>query len=212
MGMTCMLPVLHRFSKKEKASIILPQGVYEESVTRPLRIKRFELNAVKIRECVKSGWMAVANLDGEAKALTEEILHMANGIFSIRGKPLTIVHRGEAEMLALVKQVGAKAILIDERNTRLIVEEPNKMKGHLRRRMHANIGVDKEHLNRLRELFNGISVIRSVDVLGLAYEGRYLEPSLPHTKESMDAVLFALKYAGCSTTVNELKDYVKKAR
>ena len=212
MGMTCMLPVLYRFSKKEKASIILPQGVYEESVIRPLRIKRFELNAVKIRECVRAGWMTVANLDREAKALTEEILHIANGIFSIGGKPLTIVHRGEAEMLAMVKQVNAKAILIDERNTRLIVEEPNKMKGHLQRRMQKNITVDKEHLNQLKELFGGISVIRSVDVMGLAYEGRYLEPSLPRSRESMEAVLFALKYSGCSTTVDELKEYIARAR
>jgi hypothetical protein len=42
---SCLINLLGNLAKQAKLEVIIPQGVMEEAVNRPMSIKRFELSA-----------------------------------------------------------------------------------------------------------------------------------------------------------------------
>ena len=65
LSQTCLIELLAGLREKMKADFLIPAMVEQEVVARPLHIKRFELNAVRIKKAVDSGVFIVKELQSE---------------------------------------------------------------------------------------------------------------------------------------------------
>ena len=207
----CMSKIITQLSEKEGIVFIIPESVYYESVKHPMEIKRFEFNAIRINEMVKKGIIKIANSDAALKETMEKIKECANSIYHFDGQSLHILHDGECEMLALAKNRNVNVLAVDERTTRMLVENPQPLRNFLARRYGTNLKIDSFHMDLFKQYVSGISVIlRSVELISLAYDRNCFDGELPTSPEALESALFALKYAGCAVSADEILRYMRE--
>ena len=207
-GQSCLINTLKELKEKTGHDFVVPESVFFEVVERPLRIKRFQLNAVRSKKAVREGWLEVKKLDSRHRQLSKEIEVQANNIISVRGKPVKLIQRGEAEALALTKQLNAPFLVIDERTTRTIIENPQQLKSLIERRQHKQARLNQSNANYLKKMFSDLSIVRSVEMIALAFEKGLATAELPKTKQGLEAALYALKYAGCAVSGEEITAFL----
>lgn len=203
LAMNCMCSVLESLG----AVFAVTPKVYDEIVSRPSGNRRFALEAMRIQRLVSSGIVVVEEPKGR---VDEELLSAANRVYSIRGRDLKIIHPAESEVLGLAIETGAEAILIDERTTRLLLEDPYQLKELLSYRNRAEVRVSQEWLRRLQAVAPKMPLIRSSEVVAVAYEKGVLTRLYDvEDKSVLDAALSALKFSGCSISWEEIEEYRK---
>ena len=69
--------------------------------------------------------------------------------------------------------------------------------------------VNKKNLLEFDSQVKGLDVIRSTELLYLAYENGFLKHFDKLEKNAAEAALYNLKYAGCAVSFKELKQYAK---
>ncbi len=207
---TCLINILGSLQRKMDAEFIIPKSVYYEAVERPIFIKRFELNAVRIKKAISDGAFKIVSV--EDKKLFDEIAEIANNCFFVKDKPIKLLQRGEIEALAIIKEVGAEAIAIDERTTRMLIENPRPLQKVLQSRKRIKIRLDKRNVDLLGVMFNGLSIVRSVELVALANEYGLLQEELPPGPQSLEAALFAAKYSGCAVSSREISIFLHGER
>lgn len=204
---TCLMNVFVNFVKENNFELIVSNDVASESVWRPIQNKRFSLNAARIKHLFNSNTVRVIS-SNKSNDLENRILSIANDCFYSKGKPVTIIQRGEAEALALAKIHGAKVLFIDERTTRALFENPLRLKQVLEKRRKENISINREKVKLLHEMFFDLKIFRSVDIVALAYEQDLFNGELDHGKLELEAALYATKFAGCSVSEREIEEYL----
>lgn len=204
---TCLIDILGGLKEKTGASFFIPLTVFQEAVQRPIAIKRFELNAIRIKKAIDEGWFKVSEV--EDKRLLGQISSIANNCFFIKDRPISLLQRGEIESLALVKQLKAEAFAIDERTTRMLIESPGQLQQIMQARRKIRIEQNRESAARLSEMFQGLEIVRSVELIALAEELGLLQEGLPKGKQSLEAALFAAKYSGCAVSSREIKMFLQ---
>ncbi len=205
---TCLMNVFKTFVQHNKIELMVSSAVAEESVWKPITNKRFALNAARIKHAFNEKIVNVVESTAEVRRIEGEILALANSCFSTKFGPVKIIQQGEAEALALAKIYGAKALFIDERTTRSLIENPSRLKQIIETRQHTTIDADKGKINSFRKMFPDIKIFRSVDVIACAYEQNLFDHELDHGKIELEAALYAAKYAGCAVSENEIYDYL----
>ncbi len=208
----CFIEILEKLANSSKAEFLIPRSVYYEIVEHPLQIKRFELNAIRIKKAVDSGWLKVMPRDEETQRQMQKIIETANNVFFANGKPINLIQEGEAEAFALAKKTGAKAIAIDERTARMLLEDPMRLKQRLERGIEKKIVFDNQKISELKKMLSGIEIVRSSELIALCFEKGFFADELGQTKQALEAALFAMKYSGCSVTEKEICDYLKTQR
>lgn len=209
---SCLMKIVERVAKEPGAEFFITEAVHYESVLHPLQIRRFELNAVRISNAIENGAIKIRAVDANMRTVSDAIQGMANSLFFIKGEAIKLIHKGEAETLALAHSINADAFIVDERTTRMIVEEPKALKEHIERKYSADITVDSRRLNELQAIVGKIRLARSTELVAYAYEKGYFEPDLKQSKLGLEAALYAVKYAGCAVSLNEIKDYLKSVK
>jgi hypothetical protein len=212
MSSNCLMSIFTRYSKKRDIEFFITPSVYEEAVARPLQIKRFELNALRIKDAVDSGVISVAVRDHIIASESERLMETANRIASVTNRNLRILHRGEAEVVALAKKISAQVIAVDERTTRTLIESPKSMPRFLRRRYGESVKISSKHAESFRKEISGIQIIRSVELIGLAHGADCFPPDLQNTQKALEAALYASKMGGCAVSFREIDSYLKKSR
>ena len=207
---SCLIRILKHLSDSEGISFIIPQSVYYESVEKPLKIKKFELNAVRIRDAVEEGYLKVAKTTQTVRQKMLELNEIASSLCTAKGKRIKLIDLGEAETLAMMKENNAGLLVIDERTTRMLIEEPENVVHFLERRHKSRVDLDFGALKRFRELFGGIRIVRSVELIALAYETGAFEKELHKSKQSLEAALYSAKFGGCAVSFEEINDFMKK--
>jgi hypothetical protein len=207
---TCLMNVFKNFVEHNNVSLIVSDEISTESVWKPISNKRFALNASRIKHLFNSNTVHVLKSDSKVKSLEGKILELSNNSFSTEHGSVTILQRGEAEALALALVHGAKILFIDERTTRSLIENPFRLKQILEKRQKKKIMMDNERVSEFRKMFESLKVFRSVDIIAFAYEQDLFDGELDHGKLELEAALYATKYAGCSVSEREIKDYLKK--
>ncbi|MFC1691806.1 hypothetical protein ACFL0W_06530 [Nanoarchaeota archaeon] len=207
-----LLWLLEDLKKKFNGSFYIPESVKYELVQRPIETKKFKFEAMQVMREIKKENLTVIKSEKIAKE-KEELLELANSIFSANGKDLRIVHSGEIEAIALAKFLEAPAIVIDERTTRLLLENPEKLVNIFGHKMNAKITIDNKALKEFQIRTSGIKAIRSVELAMIAYENKMLDlylPEIPNShKQLIQGVLWGLKLRGCSITRKEIDQLVK---
>jgi predicted nucleic acid-binding protein len=205
---TCLMNVFREFVKHNKIELIISSTVAEESVWKPITNKRFALNAARIKYAMNHDIVKVVPLSSDVASLQEKIMKIANNIFFTKDGALRIIQAGEAEALALAKIHGAKALFVDERTTRALIENPARLKQVLERRQDAEISLNQPNLDSLRGMFPALKIFRSVDLIAMAYEQDLFDHELNHTKLELEAALYSAKFNGCAVSENEIQAYL----
>jgi len=205
---TCLIKILGSLQKELDAEFFIPQTVFEEAVQRPIQIKRFELNAIRIKKAIEDNWFkVVSSKDGQLFGQIEEI---ANNCFFVNGKPIALLQRGEIEALCLVKELSAEAFAIDERTTRMLIENPVQLQGIMQERRGKSISIEKNRVGQFGAMFRETAIVRSVELIVLADELGLLKEELPLGQQSLEAALFAAKYSGCAVSGREINLFLQE--
>jgi hypothetical protein len=184
--------------------------VEREVVAKPLSLKtkEYSLSALRIKELLLRKTLSVINDDIDDRV--KNLLNIANNIFFARGKPLSIVHFAEMEIIAIAQKLNINIIVIDERTTRFITESPISYTKHLESELNFSILINKKNLSAFQEIASNLKIIRSSEILILAYQLGYFDSFKSLKKDFLEAGLYSLRYSGCSLSFGEIEKFMKK--
>lgn len=186
---------------------LLTQEVYSEVITKPMNIKKFELEAIKLDSLIKKGvfeFPDVLNISNkQVSEKTKEILDLANSTFSDKNQNIHIIDSGEASVMALSsilsKMKHEVIIAVDERTTRMMCESSENLKNLLEKKLHLSLNVDKSKLKQMEKC----NLIRSSELLYVAWKKGIISKENP---KILDALLWAVKLRGCSIGDDEIEE------
>ncbi|MEW6295110.1 MAG: hypothetical protein AB1467_02320 [Candidatus Diapherotrites archaeon] len=205
----CLMKVLGELSQKAIGNFYISEAIARETVNVPLSIDKFELNAIRIKQALENGWIKVFRHE-KIGEFAQRIEGIANNCFFHDGRPLELIHYGEAEALALNKIINASVVVIDERTARSMLEYPLSLKKSISLNFNASIKMNKGKLKELKEFCGQVRIVRSVELMAEAFDLGLLEKELGNSIESLKASLYALKYKGCAVSLNEIESYIKE--
>jgi hypothetical protein len=186
---------------------IITKEVKEEIIDHPLNMKRFELEALKIKELLDTKVLEMPSSLGinesEISKESQKILDLANNTFSKMGKGVHIIESGESSCLALSKILTTKGIeniiAVDERTTRVFSEKPENLRKLLQEKLHTKIETNEKNY----PYFKGFKFIRSIELVYVAYKKNLIKLKDPNL---LDALLYAMKFKGASVSEAEIKE------
>ena len=130
----------------------------------------------------------------------------ANAMFTSSSGSVYLIGPGEASCLALSEILNEKqiknVISIDERTMRILVEKPENLEKLLSRKLHTRVNLKKENFER----FNGFKIIRSAELVYVIYKK---DLTRLKDKQTLDALLWAVKFKGCSISEDEIQEIQK---
>lgn len=207
-----MLPILEKLKEVFDGEFVMTPTVKNEVVDRPMKIKKFKLEAIQVQDLIDKGIFKLSDelipnqkLDQEVK----RILKIVNGVLrtSQSGEKIEILHKGEAECLAFSQICKCdNVIVIDERTTRMLTEAPKSLEKMMEKKLHTPLEAQLPLLDELKRF----RFIRSAELLFIAYK-KGLIP-IKNNRDLLDALLYGVKFKGCaisSTEVEEMKKLVK---
>lgn len=206
---SCLLYLMREINRREGIEFVIPKSVEFESVTRPLEIHRFELNAMRIKKGIDEGWISVSELNEKSVNFVKEMKIKTNSLFFSGNRALEIMHAGELEALALAKEINAVALLVDERTTRMLLEEPFRLKELIQRRQGVKVEAGKDAIAGLESFMPRLPVIRSTELIAFAFEKNLFNTELLADFPSLQAALYAVKFKGCAVSGEEIEKYLK---
>lgn len=207
LAMNNLLDILKKLKEPFNGEFYITPAIKKEVIDRPLDSRKFKFEAIQVYKQLQDGVFKIYpnNMD----QLAEELLTLANNTFKAQGNYIQIVHYAEMEVVAAALTLGATAIVIDERTTRVLIENPILIKERLEKKLHVNVEINKENLSELKKRLQGITVLRSFELVTIAYEKGYLnnyvlkEIKQPK-KELLTAILWGVKLSGCAVSEDEI--------
>lgn len=206
-AMACLLEDLKKLKGVFNGHFLITQDIKNEVVDKPIKIKRFELEALKIQELIDMKILEMPEVVGvkssEVSERTKIVLDITNNTFIGKKREIELIDLGEASCLALNRILAEKKIdsvlAVDERTTRMLCEKPEDLRKFLEKKFHTKIIVRKENF----KIFKGIKVIRSVELVYVAYKKGLIKLK---GKKVLDALLWAVKFKGCSVSGEDIEE------
>lgn len=208
----CFMNIVGKLASKTNTEFLIPSSVLKETVNIPLKIKKFELNAIRIRTAIKNNWIKAIKPNNYTRSVFQKLANITADICFADQNPFQIIHEGELEAIALTKTTNAKALVIDERTTRMLVEEPHNLIKLLEFRTKKKIKLDEQKLFDFQKTVSFIPILRSSEILAVGYENNCFENELEQNKNTLKAALFAVKFAGCAISEQEIEEYTRFAK
>lgn len=182
-------------------------AVHRELIERPLTLKRFEFEALQVMRLIREGVLEVYTDVPTRKV--KSLIALANSSFLIDGRPVDIMQEGEMESIACALTVGADALVMDERTLRLFLEDTRGLQRLLSSRFDKEVVGQADFIIPFKKEIEGAVVIRSVELVGVAYKKGLLDGFVPDQKNGretlLDGVLWATKFGGCAVTEEEIE-------
>ena len=205
-----LLGLLTSLKERYNGCFSITDSVRKELIERPLETKKFKFEALQVLRCIK---FDVLTVHESPRDLTIKLLDLANKAYIAKGNCVQVVHYAEMSSLAAAILNEADAFVVDERNTRLLLEEPERLAEILSRRLHTEKKVNKKNLDELRRLAKGIRLIRSVELITVSFEMGLLDKyvvDIPNARKTLlEAVLWGVKLNGCSVSEEEIDEILK---
>lgn len=209
--MNGMLPIIEKLKGAFDGEFILTPNVKNEVVDRPMKIKKFKLEAIQVNDMIERGIFKLSTeiipnqkLDIEIK----QILKTTNGVLRTTqaGEKIKIIHEGEASCLAFSNLCGAdNVIVIDERTTRMLTEAPQDLEKMMEKKLHTSLDAELSLLSKLKKF----KFIRSAELLFIAYKKNLI--SIKKSKDLLDALLYGVKFKGAAISSMEIEEMKKLA-
>jgi hypothetical protein len=220
-----MLGVVERLKENFDGEFILTPAVRREVVERPMKIKKFKLEALQVADLIDKGIFKMSSgiiSDNKLDREMKKILKSANGVLrsSATGEKIKIIQEGEASCLAFVSLVrDTSVIVIDERTTRMLIESPSNLESMMENKLHMPLDSALDLISGLKNF----KFIRSAELLYVAWKkglilARNSVPSKLGTgvpsssgngkenKEVLDALLYGTKFKGCAISSGEIEE------
>lgn len=206
-AMNGLLPLLEKLKKEFKGEFLITKEVKSEIIDYPETIKRFELESLQLKELFKRGIIKNADLTEEQvnqlRIKRDAIINTANSTFYADRKNIHLIDRGESAALALAKIMNCECVIvIDERTTRMLCENPESLRKIFQKKLHVPIKVNKKNY----DFFKGFKIIRSTELAYLAYKKGLFDIK---DSKALEATLYGLKYHGCSISDEEIEEMKK---
>ena len=123
-----LLQEFRELRKLFDGKFLITKEIVGEIIDKPMKIKRFELEALKLKELITDKVLEMPSSLGidenKISKMTAEIMNLANNTFFGQGNAMHIIDIGESSCLALSKLLNEKEIKnvmsVDERTTRLL--------------------------------------------------------------------------------------------
>ncbi|PIN77936.1 hypothetical protein COV15_00985 [Candidatus Woesearchaeota archaeon CG10_big_fil_rev_8_21_14_0_10_34_12] len=203
-----LLDVLVNLKKIFDGNFYITESVEYEVVEHPINIKKFELNALKLKNLI-GDCLTMPEENNEISTLAKEIMESANHTFKARFKEkeeyVHLIDSGEASCLALSRLLSKKGvknlIVIDERTTRMLGENPENLRKLFEKKFHTKVSSSESNYST----FKGFSFIRSSELMYIAYKKGMIELG----NNTLDAVLYATKFHGASISRSEIETMKK---
>ncbi|MBS3118986.1 hypothetical protein J4417_04920 [Candidatus Woesearchaeota archaeon] len=207
--MNNLLGILQPLKEKFGGEFYITPAVRKELVERPLEIKRFEFEALQILKLLREGTLKL--YEKPLKGVIDLSTYANKSIIAKdKGCCMEIIHGGELETVAASLQEGNDTVAIDERTIRLLMENSEELKSLIEARLHEKVILDKKMANQFQSLIKGMKVIRSAELVGMAYQFGILDNYLPPLKSGreilLDSVLWGLKLKGCAIIGEEIEE------
>lgn len=208
-SMNGLYDVLKKLKETFSGKFIITEEVKYEIIDRPMKIRRFELEALRLNQLFSEKVFELPESIGiSTKEITEKTnsyMKIANETFEGGGRVIHLIDSGETSCVALSKILSEKGIenivVIDERTLRSLVENPDQLKSHLQKRLHSKINSKEENY----KLFKGVKIIRSTELIYIAYKKGLVNIK---GKKILEALLYAMKMKGCSVSEDEIREIV----
>lgn len=210
---SCISEVLYFFSEKHNVRFVIPPAVEDEAVLYPISkgIKKYLFSAIKIKDAINDG--VITRVEKESISPdAESIMNLANTLFYMRGKPVRLIQRGESETIALALELGIKNLLVDERTMRLLIEAPFSLKEHMEKEFKVNIMVNRHSMTDLSKKLANFNVIRSSELITIAYEYGFFDRYQEMEKTAFEAALYKIKFSGCSISFDEINQCLNQTK
>ena len=183
--------------------VLTPQ-VKKEIVDKPMTIKKYELEAVKVQTLIAKKNILMSSefvSNNQLEKETQRILNLANSTVKAGGENIQIVQIGEASCLAFSNLCNCENIIvIDERVTRLLTESPQNLKAIMERKLHMPIILNQKNLKE----FKDFRYIRSAELVYMTYKNGLYD--YKKDRLLLDALLYSLKYSGTSISSKEIDE------
>lgn len=212
--MNNLLWLLDPLKEISKANFFITEQVKRELVDVPLnKTKRYKFEALQVLHYIENGTLEVISSD-IIQEDTLKLLSIANNCFSAFGHNMTLVHEAEMSAIALYLQKNADAFVVDERTTRLLIENQKKLRHILEHNLNTKISENKNNLNEFKKITKDVRMIRSVELATVSYEKGLLDKYIantPNPKETLlESVLWGIKLNGCAVSKKEIEQIIRE--
>ena len=207
-----LLFILHPLKKQFSGKFYLTQSVKKELVDRPFEIKKFKFEAIQIEKLIEDGILEV--IDNEfIRNESPKLLEIANSAFKAFNNYMRLVHFAEMSALAAAMNLNADAVAIDEKTTRLMMENPRLLIEILRKTLHTSIIVNEPNLRNFKDKTKNVRTLRSVELVTIAYEHGFLDnyiTKIPDARKNLlESVLWGVKLNGCAVSKDEIEQILR---
>ena len=209
-----LLNVLAKLKNYYHGEFFITREVKNEIINNPLNIRRFKLEAIELANFFANNYLKFYENDISNK--TNYLLTLANSIYKAGDDYIEILHKGEVESLALCSLVDAGALVVDERTTRLLIEDPLRLKHLLENKLHIKITLDKSNLLYFKKETKKIKIVRSSELMIMAFElglfenyDKIKDIVKNYKKEILEGILYGLRLNGCSISLKEIDDVLR---
>lgn len=213
LSMNSILWLLKDLKRKFGGEFMLPTEVRKELVDRPIETKKFKFEALQVLSLINKGVLQVIDQQ-QARQRADRLYSIANKIFWAKNKTITIVHKAEMEAVATALEFNADAVIIDERTTRVLIEDPYEVGRMLERKLHTQLRTDQRALEEFSRETKGLRVLRSTELVVMAFElgllDQYLPPMRSPRKKLLESVLWGVKLNGCAISPQEIDFLVRE--
>jgi len=206
----CLINAFRSLETVFQGEFIITPAVKYETIEHPKNIKRYQWSAIRIEALLEEGLVRMAEdeeivTNRELAEKTSWVLDTVNNSFFADGKAIHLIEKGEAECMALSLILTARGVqnatLIEERTARMICESPENLRKLMEEKLETKLEVKLEML----EEFQKIKVLRSTELMYYASKKGLLDGD----KTKLEAMLYALKFGGCSISEKEVQ-FLKK--
>ena len=199
--------ILPELKKHFNGPFYITPAVHYELIERPLQIRRFEFEALQVMKLVRQGTLQVYTKVPTRKV--KELTKLVNNTISLNGKNIDIMQEGEMQSIACVLENPGSVLAMDERTLRALVEDQTSLLSLLTARFQKEVVPDKQQLQKCNDTFKNVNIIRSTELVAIAYSLGLLKDFVPPQKDGaevlLDAVFWAVKYGGCAITGQEIE-------
>lgn len=212
-----LLWILEHLHNQFRGTFYVPLAVKKELIDRPLQTKRFKFEALQVLPMFSNGTLSLIENDFIISK-TRYLMDLANRCFKAKGKWIQMIQEGEMEAVATALFFKANTIVVDERVTRMLIEDPKDVQETLQRRLHTKVGMDKDNVKKLHDEIKHLKVLRSIELVTMAFELGILDKYMGREQSMfvknprkilIEGVLWAVKLHGCSVSQNEIEDIIK---
>ena len=198
-----ILYILEKLKQNFNGEFIITPQVKKEVIDRALKIKKYELEAIQLKDLLDKGILKLSSdfvPNNKLEKEAAQIIKSSNEIIKSGNEKISLLHDGEASCLAFARLCKSENLIaIDERTTRLVTESIDNLKALMERKLHTKISINTSNLKEFREF----RYIRSSELVYIAYKKDLL--NLKKDKNLLDALLYAVKFHGTAITSEEVE-------